>query len=453
MSIPAAASVVVICLFLSAILVTIVALRKLALEAPRKRLLVSAILISVIAKILIAAAGHNYDVNSYCIVSGILEQGKSVYANTDRYNYGPIWAWLVSGLGRLAPCGAGERFHVLIAAFLAMADVMIGLIVARAYSFTAAIVFLFSPISLFVSGFLSQFDNLAVLVALLAWLAIRGGKPELPRLVGSAALLGVSLVVKHAMFLFPIWLLFWKPLGKLRYRVLYAGIAYTIFGASFLPWWTDPASRAGILRNVFSYKSAYGNSLLGRLIGLFTPVNSFDAFFSHWFHLHNGLQMLWMGLMLATGIVLATRDRRELFLLYLMALYAFSPSVAAQYIAIPMIAAAVYYGFWESWAFIGAGTGALLLARINIVAPFFCSLVLTMIGRGDAQHLGSAVASLDSIGSRMFLDASQLCVAAMLVHRWRDGKAPDEILPRRTKLLRACALIAAGVLPMVLTQI
>jgi hypothetical protein len=453
MSIPAAASVVVIFLFLSALAITLIALKKLTLETSQKRLLVNAILISVAAKIVIAMLGSNWDVNSYCIVSNILEQGKSVYANTDRYNYGPIWAWLVAGLGRLAPCGAGEGFHALVAAFLAAVDVMIGIIVARAYSWIAAMVFLLSPISFFISGYHSQFDNLAVLLSLLAWVVIRAGEPKLPHLFGSSALLGVSLAVKHIMFLFPAWLLFWKPLGKLRYRVLYAGLAYSIFGASFLPWWSDPPSRAGILRNVFSYRSVYGDSLWGRLIGLFTPLDSFDAFFLRWLHVHSGLQMLWMGLMLAAGIVLATKDKRELFLFYLMALYASSPSVASQYMAIPMVAGAVYCGLWESWAFIGAGTGALLLSRANIVCPLVCHMALTTIGKGNSQHVAPLVNWLDAYPGHMLSDSSQLCMAALLVNRWRDGDVPHPILQRRTKLLRALALILAGLLPMMLAQI
>jgi hypothetical protein len=83
------------------------------LESRKKRLLAAAIVISVLAKLAVAAVGHNYDVDSYRILSTILEQGKSVCAHTDRYNYGPIWAWLVSGFGHLAGHDTGERFHVL----------------------------------------------------------------------------------------------------------------------------------------------------------------------------------------------------------------------------------------------------------------------------------------------------------------------------------------------------
>jgi hypothetical protein len=290
-------------------------------------------------------------------------------------------------------------------------------------------------------------------MALLAWVMIRAGKPKLPAVVGSSVLLGISLVVKHIMFLFPIWLVFWKPLGKLRYRVLYAGLAYGIFGASFLPWWNDPASRAGILQNVFRYKSAYGNSLGGRVIGLFAPLDSIDALISHWFHVHSGLQMLWMGLMLATGILLAVKDKRELFLFYLMTLYVSSPSLEWQYTAIPMVASAVFCGLWESWAFIGAGTCALCLTKNNIVSPVLCYLIFHVAAKQDVHHVVAAMTLLEQNAGRMFLDASQLCVGAMLVNRWLDSRTPDTALSTRGKLLRATALIAAGCLPMALTLV
>lgn len=451
MSIPEAAAIVVVFLLVFGVVAALTILKKLELEPRKKKMLVNAILVSVIARIMISAFGHNYDVSSYCIVSNILEQGKSVYAHTDRYNYGPIWAWLVSGFGHLASCNTGEGFHILIAVFLSIIDVMIGVILAESYSWIAAMVFLLSPISLLISGFHSQFDNLAILLSLLAWLMIRAGKPKLSVLVGSSALLGISLVTKHVMFFFPIWLVFWKPLGKLRYRALYAGLAYGIFGASFLPWWADPSSRAGILKNVFSYKSFYGDSLVGRLIGLFAPVESFDALFFHCFHLHNGLQMLWMGFMLATGIVLAAKDKRELFLLYLMTLYVSSPSMAWQYTVIPMIAAAVYYGLWESLAFIVAGTIALLLTATNICSILFCYLVLTAIGKLDPQHFAAFLIPLELHYGHIFLDSSQLCVGAMLVNRWCDLKTPNTVLSKRGKLIRAAVLIAAGCLPMILT--
>jgi len=448
---PPVAGTLVIAFFLLSAAIVPLALRRSALPARKKKLLIAAIVVSVAAKMALATLGHNFDLESYRIVSGLMEQGKSVYANTDRYNYGPIWAPVVSGLAwlsRLIGWDAGEGFHVLVAAFLAATDVLIGLALAMAYSHTAAVVFLLTPIGLLVSGFHSQFDNVAVLCGLLAWLMVRGGRPGPAALAVSAGLTGLSLIVKHILFLFPLWLLFWRPLGKLRYRVLYAGVAYAVFFCAFIPWWGDPASRAGIAQNVLGYSSEFGNSLTPITVNLFLPVRSIDASFDlflpirmsdasfQWIPVVSGFKALWMGLMLAAGAALARRGAHELFLLYLMTLYAFTPAFCDQYTAIPLVACAVFYESWASWAFLASGTGLLLVSEVNVLGPLNSAVPPLVI-------LGRPYLVLKNLRSAMIM-VSQICLAALLAIRWRARAGSGEALPIQAKLVRAAALIASG---------
>jgi hypothetical protein len=67
------------------------------LSLRRKVLFAAAGLASVALKMILATQGHNYDLDSYGIVASLVLQGKSVYANTARYNYGPLWACLLAG--------------------------------------------------------------------------------------------------------------------------------------------------------------------------------------------------------------------------------------------------------------------------------------------------------------------------------------------------------------------
>jgi len=124
--------------------------------SPRKKLVLAAAAAASIAiKIILAAQGHNYDMVSYGIVAALVESGQNVYAHTARYNYAPLWACLLAGLKRIADWAAlagPERFHVVVAAFLAIGDVTTAAILAAAYSFGAGLFFLGVPVVLLLTG-------------------------------------------------------------------------------------------------------------------------------------------------------------------------------------------------------------------------------------------------------------------------------------------------------------
>ena len=345
--------------------------------ASRKNLfLLAGIMASIVVKLSLASLGHNWDVGSWYVVSDKVLQGKSVYASTFRYNYGPIWAAILGylrELGKWIDFDSGEGFHILIAGFLACIDGLISIALSIAYSYEAALVFLLIPVGWLTSGYHSQFDNVAVFVGLLAWLLVRPAKTTRSRLIFSAVLMGLSLAVKHLAIFFPIWLLFRKEWVSIRLRILYAVIAYSVFLGTFLPWLGDPASRAGILGNVFRYNGNYGFSLTGLLVSLlFTSVSSFDRFFA-WVPIIPAFKALWAAMMVGFGVLVARRQRssppwNDMFLCYLIALYAMSPSIADQYTAIPLVACAVFYMFPPSWAFWVTATAALLTSDTNILS-------------------------------------------------------------------------------------
>ena len=119
------------------------------------------------------------------------------------------------------------------------------------------------------TGYHSQFEDSAWLAGLASWLLIRRGSPAPRRLAFAAELQGVPLSIKHILFLFPIWVLFWPKLGGWRKRMGNAVIAYGVFGLSFFPCMRDPASRAGIYHNLLHYRAVFSLSL-GRFL---TPAH------------------------------------------------------------------------------------------------------------------------------------------------------------------------------------
>jgi hypothetical protein len=331
------------------------------LERGKKALFAVAALASLALKLALATRGHNYDLDSYRIVASLVLQGKSVYAHTSRFNYGPLWAYILAGLEQLStfmPAMGAEALHVAVAAFLGVTDVALAAILAAKYRYGAGIFFLCCPATILLTGYHSQFENFALLAGLASWLLIRDGSTTTPRLVFAAGLQGVSLVIKHVLFLFPLWVFFWPKLGSLGKRIAYVAIAYGIFGSAFLPWMFDPASRAGIVQNVFQYRSVF-NLSFSRLIISFYPFAMVSPATS------SVLTVGWLAVLILAGIV-ATRKDDEFFPLYLLAMFAFSPALMHQYLAIPLLACAILYTSWPSWALVGTAIVALFSSPAEI---------------------------------------------------------------------------------------
>jgi hypothetical protein len=345
-----------------------------------KYALLTAIVLSSAAKLLLSTKGHNYDLESFQIVSQLVMQGKSVYANTDRYNYGPVWALILGGLGMLCQV-THVSFHAAVAGFLAAVDALIALMLARMYSHPAALFFILSPIGILLSGYHSQFDNLALLIALASWSMIRRGDARTSEVLLSALLAGLSLATKHFLVFFLIWIVCWNGLGSLMLRARYVTIACAVFLGSFLPWCWSPASRAGIVENVFAYRGTESVSLLG-----FLPFE--DA-----------LTAIWIVLLGGIGFFLTRRNTRELFIFYLLAFYASSPAVADQYLVFSLLACAVAYCHWPSWVLLMMGTAALVCSPANVFAlsstmhpvllvltQLCAAILLAVIFRSEVKH-------------------------------------------------------------------
>lgn len=345
------------------------------LERQRKALFALAAVVSIALKIILASRWSDYDVGSYEVVASLVLHGKSVYANTERYNYAPLWSLFVTGLKQLSawlPPLGHHAYHIAIAGFLALVDVALAALLATRYQYNAAVFFLCCPVTIILTGSYSQFDNLALLAGLAAWLLIRKGNATWARVLSSAGLLGLSLAIKHICFLFPIWLIFWSSLGSLRKRIAGAAIAYSLFAASFLPWATDAASRAGIMQHVFLYRSRFYYSLLHLVAG------------SRHFWLVSGpetriLTLVWIGVLAIAGI-LAARGKSDLFAMYLLAMVAASPALNDYYLALPILASAIFYPRWPIWSFLGSAMVVLFSSPGGVfVLPFSHLYYLSMM--------------------------------------------------------------------------
>ncbi len=278
------------------------------------------IVLGITLRLLVTTVGHNYDFDSYMIVLQIIKKSKSVYAETTRYNYGPIWfniMWILYKLANL------DRvlFRILLVLLLSVADICIFLILLKKYGIVIGCLFFLNPISILITGYHNQFDNLALLLVLCS-VVIMGdnfAEPLNKRKFVGLILLGISLVTKHVFFMYPLWLAI-KQKGFIN-KLWILLIPTALFLLSFIPY-IDTGS-AGIIQNVFLYRS-YGNGvfyyfLLPLVIQLLITSEVFWVitllYFAYYFRKVNGIESV---------------------LYYICVFVATAPAITNQYLVIPL---------------------------------------------------------------------------------------------------------------------
>ena len=288
------------------------------------------IVIGFIARMAAATLGYNFDMKSWSIVAEITRHGGDVYLETSRYNYGPPWFFILHWLDLLAslvPANRIEVLHYMIAAFLSLVDVGIFFVLCRLAGSFAAVIFYLNPVAILITGFHCQFDNLAILIGLCSvWLF--GDDFENPvnrRKFYGLLVLGLSLVVKHIFFAFPLWLAV-KQKGFLQ-KVIIVAVPVSCFLLSFAPYW--PEGHEGIMDHVFRYNTHDRNYFYGFFVPpcIQSLCSSRNLFFL---------------LMTLFAFVCRARKSLESLLIYTGVLVAFSPITVNEYFAIPVVLASVY---------------------------------------------------------------------------------------------------------------
>ena len=145
------------------------------------------------------------DLESYGIVADLVRRGQPLYEGTHRYNYSPIWSWVVTGVDA-ASRATGLSFAGLTRTVLAAGDLGVAALIfflARrtrvVRPWPAAALVAANPLLIWASSVQGQFDNLAVLLLLAALLAATARR--------SAPLLLLSVTVKQVTALHPLlWL-------------------------------------------------------------------------------------------------------------------------------------------------------------------------------------------------------------------------------------------------------
>ncbi len=295
----------------------------------RSRFRLVFLLVLVLRLAMAFAPVATYDAISYSIVAQAVSSGQSVYAATARYNYSPVWSFLLRGLWAAAG-GRLALFVLLIGLLLNLSDVFSAFAVqnlargegrSEPEARRAALLFFANPVSVIVTCYVRQFDGVAILFLLLA-LRLAAARPARKWIVSAS--LAASLLVKHVAALHPLLFEKRRRGGVLGWPLVAA--PYAVFALSFVPYL---ASSSAIFDHVVLYGTGLGGAAGQRPGGL-----------QGWLAFPAGSKPVFFGFLIAgLGAALWLGRRRPLpqaALLLFLAQLVFAPGFAAQYLLWPI---------------------------------------------------------------------------------------------------------------------
>jgi hypothetical protein len=273
----------------------------------------------IASRLFVATLGHDYDFESW-LINAKIPMWSNVYAATYRYNFAPAWFLILHVLYFLAGQDPAV-FRYFVPGFLSLADTGIFFILWRKFGKLAGCWFFLNPISIMISGYQNNFDNVAIFTGLLAALLIKDEfeKPLDRQKIFGLALLGVSLVLKHVFFAFPFWLAV-KQRG-FGQKLLVVLIPVGIFFLSFVPYW--PGGKNEIIQNVFLYRS-------------YTTNFFYHMFLPQFVQYMFSSQAIWFFCMVIFAFIYRQKSTLETMFLYTCVMVATSPASINEYLAIPL---------------------------------------------------------------------------------------------------------------------
>lgn len=277
-------------------------------------------------RIVVSNYGYNHDFIMWQKNLELFKNGESFYAY-GKYNYSPLWVnllFLVDSIS-LPFIDNQSIFRIKVVLLLSLIDFFIFFFICKNYSTKIGLLFFLNPISIFITGFHNQFDNIAILLAFIAILLYEKYKNNYQLLI-TLIIFGISICAKQIFFFFPIWLAIKEK--KIFKKILILFIPYLIFFISFINY--IPTDFVYILENVFQYKS-YNN---GPFWGMFAPKI---------IYLYVDKKVLFFISMLLLGFLFENKNLRDTFYFYIISVVIFSSAIVNQYLAIPLLTMAVYW--------------------------------------------------------------------------------------------------------------
>jgi hypothetical protein len=304
------------------------------------------IIFGFIARIVVSIKGNNFDFESYRIVALAIQNGITPW-ETYRYNYGIAWAVIIFILDLLS-FHSTLFFRILLILTLTIADLYISSVIAKQFNYKFGLLFFLNPISIMITGYYNQFDNLAIAVGLMAIINLSRFKRNSKHLL-TIFLLTLSLMIKHDLLFFLPWIFFSKELSSIKFKI--TTIPLTLYILHFLPFMAmgSDVYRA-IYSNVFMYWSA-NNAPFWQFWFRDKDLVKYLSDNAQW---HHG--RIWMILFFlsvtAVGILNRKNSILNNFFLYSICFVLFSSAITTQFYAIGAIGAAAFFNLFFVFYFL-----------------------------------------------------------------------------------------------------
>lgn len=227
-------------------------------------LFIIVLVIGTILRLYLASKEYNFDIENFIKTTELVLNGKNVYEFQKFYNYSPLYAYILGGIGLL-------QKHILpfislpflIRAFLTFIDLitLIPLIkiskLTNRSSIVAVAAFYLNPVSIIITGKHGQFDNIAIFLLLCAtYLLLKNNTLLKSTKLTIWSLLTFTILIKHIV-IFQVVLLIGR-ISKFKHK-LFILLMFTIliFVLSFVPFW-DKGSM-NIIYSVVKYGGIAGS--------------------------------------------------------------------------------------------------------------------------------------------------------------------------------------------------
>ena len=153
-------------------------------------------------RIVVSNYGYNHDFIMWQKNLELFKNGESFYAY-GKYNYSPLWVNLLFLLDSISLPFIDNQsiFRIKVVLLLSLIDFFIFFLICKNYSTKIGLLFFLNPISIFITGFHNQFDNIAILLAFIAILLYEKYKNNFQLLI-TLIIFGISICAKQIFFFF-----------------------------------------------------------------------------------------------------------------------------------------------------------------------------------------------------------------------------------------------------------